>query len=87
MKHVQLSGAQKRKHAKENEQNNLSGVAKTRKVTDSFYKLQRQIINPYKNQRHQVNQKQAVMMQGQIFVMTLDVMKCHKLDPVLRQDL
>lgn len=41
MKHVQLSGMQKRKSAKENEQNNLSGVAKTRKVTDSFYKLQR----------------------------------------------
>lgn len=36
MKRVQLSGAQKRKRAKENEQNNLSVVAKTGKLTDFF---------------------------------------------------
>ena len=36
MKRVQLSGAQKRKRAKENEQKTSAIVAKTKKLTDFF---------------------------------------------------
>lgn len=95
MRRVQLSGAQKRKRAKENEQKNLSVVAKTGKLTDFFLQTAEK-DDPDQNQCQSsetasesiylLHQKQAVLVEGQIFMMTLHMMKCHNLDLVLRQD-